>query len=659
MKKYPLQDAAKAVEAQGRYGDSVLVHLNPVEVQGLASLSPTGKLTRNPQTGQPEAFLPMLLPLLASYGGSTLAASGVLGAAAATGLGTAVAGGLASGVATGAMTGDWERGLVSGVMGAGLGAATGAAAINAGDAIKVGEAATIGPNMPLTDMSSEIIGAAGTATPPAGTFTNLAGQTVDAAGNVVGAGSGVSVYPLAQSPAGPGGIMGQVPEVPENAFENLMAQNDIGITGTDIGVAGSAGAVPPPPVDMTYGEALKAPFQKGSGYFGELMKPSRLLPMAVGAGQLAQMDQQDARDKDAGERAKESEAKRHRAYENLQRAYRMAQPDAMTGLSPARRYMSKNTPLPYAGGGYTGRDLDELLANTNRATAGYGGIDPVTVQKNLRGRHSVAPPKGFMPGFSPEFMYFQDDPNNIQSPPTTGPIDWTQIFAGGPSSRVLPGYIQDQPTGGITDLPPGYVPEGTPPVVTPKVSTSDDPNTETPMTEREHYERMLRYINSNSGARGSGTDKGRVRFAEGGITALGQPQPQDVQMLAMALTGQAGPQADQIVEMFVQKYGPEVFQQVRQMILQSISPNAQTEGMVKGPGGGMDDQVMGTIGGQQDVAVSPGEYIVPADVVSGLGDGNSESGAAELDKMNQKVRMARGGTVEQPPPVNAQQLMPR
>jgi hypothetical protein len=60
---------------------------------------------------------------------------------------------------------------------------------------------------------------------------------------------------------------------------------------------------------------------------------------------------------------------------------------------------------------------------------------------------------------------------------------------------------------------------------------------------------------------------------------------------------------------------------------------------------------MGMIGNQRPVAVSPGEYIVPADVVSGLGDGSSKSGADILDELNQAVRMARTGTTQQPRPL--------
>lgn len=48
-----IKQQTQNVAAQGRYGDNMLLHVNPAEVQGLASVMP---LTKNPQTGQPEAF---------------------------------------------------------------------------------------------------------------------------------------------------------------------------------------------------------------------------------------------------------------------------------------------------------------------------------------------------------------------------------------------------------------------------------------------------------------------------------------------------------------------------------------------------------------------------------------------------------------------------
>ncbi len=57
MKRPPMQKQAERLAEQGRFGDSMLVHMNPAEVEGIASLTPGGQLTINPQTGQPEAFL--------------------------------------------------------------------------------------------------------------------------------------------------------------------------------------------------------------------------------------------------------------------------------------------------------------------------------------------------------------------------------------------------------------------------------------------------------------------------------------------------------------------------------------------------------------------------------------------------------------------------
>ena len=64
MKKRPMQKQAERLAAQGRYGDSMLVHMNPAEVDILRKTSPIGDLTTNPQTGQPEAFI-QFIPMIA------------------------------------------------------------------------------------------------------------------------------------------------------------------------------------------------------------------------------------------------------------------------------------------------------------------------------------------------------------------------------------------------------------------------------------------------------------------------------------------------------------------------------------------------------------------------------------------------------------------
>ena len=137
---------------------------------------------------------------------------------------------------------------------------------------------------------------------------------------------------------------------------------------------------------------------------------------------------------------------------------------------------------------------------------------------------------------------------------------------------------------------------------------------------------------------------------------LGQEMPADnaavdqlINQTIMAVLGQLPPEQSEIViTQFINEFGEEAFQMLRQQALQMVEPGAQTQGMIQGPGGGMDDLVQGSIGDQQRVAVSPGEFIVPADVVSGLGDGSSDAGADKLDTMMNQVRMAKTGGIMQP-----------
>ena len=67
--KAPLQNQANMLASKGRFGDSMLVHMNPTEVDVLRRMTPGGQLTINPDTGQPEAFLPLLLGLAGSLAG--------------------------------------------------------------------------------------------------------------------------------------------------------------------------------------------------------------------------------------------------------------------------------------------------------------------------------------------------------------------------------------------------------------------------------------------------------------------------------------------------------------------------------------------------------------------------------------------------------------
>lgn len=71
-------------------------------------------------------------------------------------------------------------------------------------------------------------------------------------------------------------------------------------------------------------------------------------------------------------------------------------------------------------------------------------------------------------------------------------------------------------------------------------------------------------------------------------------------------------------------------------------------GMIRGPGGGMDDQIKGTIDGRRDVYLSDGEYVVDAQTISALGDGSSEAGAKRMGKIVKDIRQKKFGSTKQP-----------
>ncbi len=77
-----------------------------------------------------------------------------------------------------------------------------------------------------------------------------------------------------------------------------------------------------------------------------------------------------------------------------------------------------------------------------------------------------------------------------------------------------------------------------------------------------------------------------------------------------------------------------------------------------GPTDGMADLVPATIDGAQPAALSDGEFVIPADVVSHLGNGNSDAGAKQLYSMMDRVRDERTGTTKQGPEINPIKMMP-
>lgn len=76
-----------------------------------------------------------------------------------------------------------------------------------------------------------------------------------------------------------------------------------------------------------------------------------------------------------------------------------------------------------------------------------------------------------------------------------------------------------------------------------------------------------------------------------------------------------------------------------------------------GPTDGMADKIPARIGNKQEARLSHGEFVIPADVVSHLGNGNSEAGAKRLYAMMDKVRTARTGTKKQGKQINPNKFL--
>jgi len=73
---------------------------------------------------------------------------------------------------------------------------------------------------------------------------------------------------------------------------------------------------------------------------------------------------------------------------------------------------------------------------------------------------------------------------------------------------------------------------------------------------------------------------------------------------------------------------------------------------------GMADKVPATIENEQPAMLSDGEFVIPADVVSHLGNGNSDAGAKVLEGMMDRVRKARTGTEKQGPEIDPEKFLP-
>jgi len=701
MNNPPLKHVADQLSKHGRYGDTMLVHMNPIEVAGIASLVPGGKLTINPVTGQPEAFL-FLAPLIGSMLGSAAAGAGLLG-----GLGTLAGSAIGSGLATTLATGDLEQGLISGITGFGLGSAMqglGAAAGVAGDVAKAGT--TVAPTA-------------------AAAVPNAAVETSKLLKNIPVATGGVD-----QQIASVLGQTGATPQVSPvdvvNPFENIVPKQAFEInplpTAQSQGIAALNNVPPPKP---TFTEGLMAPLKQPGQFIKNLTKPEAFLPMYIGEGTNAGIRAQKAMEESNLNFKREQEKEGSMAREGILRALERVRTDYG---------MFAGGQVDYAEGGSiesiikkaASKDVQpDYGAYVNELYGKYGS--PSGIQSSLRGTVVNTPPafdynalysggSGYAPGVSPEFMFFgQAAPSTgggtgVVTPPISGGggtspgvgggsagVNIADIigsigsgptggdFSGGNFTRPIDagGYFGTAPSiqspdsgGGLSgSVGPSYDYFNAQPSsnttsgrdigsIIPGGSSFDNPYRPTnPFAQTD----IQSFIDSLSPSEDEYWREELAKmpdrqFAEGGMVDSIDPSVEAtvnpfqgeydnlVQSTISAIKGEIE-NPEPIINKFVEEYGPEAFMQLREQVLQGVQPGAQTQGLVDGPGGGMDDMVQGSISDGRPVAVSPGEYIIPADVVSAAGDGNTGGGAQFFDDLIESIRVSKNGTPEQPKPM--------
>ena len=90
----------------------------------------------------------------------------------------------------------------------------------------------------------------------------------------------------------------------------------------------------------------------------------------------------------------------------------------------------------------------------------------------------------------------------------------------------------------------------------------------------------------------------------------------------------------------------------------SMAAGGMTPRFLSGGGDGMSDDIPATINNKQPARLADGEFVIPADVVSHLGNGSSKAGAKQLYSMMDRVRKARTGTTKQGKEIKPTKFMP-
>ena len=240
-------------------------------------------------------------------------------------------------------------------------------------------------------------------------------------------------------------------------------------------------------------------------------------------------------------------------------------------------------------------------------------------------------------------------------PPNTAPTI-SQATTAQPAP-ISTGTTTAQPTGIGSVLSMGAAPKSQPETVPQKGIASVFPSSiaSDPVAPEEEEDDVLSETKSPYKASG---------YAEGGSLEPEEKKARQIVQDAMEAIRGEGDDPEGSLNTYLAYYGKDALQDLYKRMsgkeeVEEEDNYEPPEGMIKGPGNGMDDMATARMAhGGQKVLLSNDEFIIPADVVSGLGDGSSESGARKLYAMMDRVRMDRTGNKKQPGKVKDVRVLP-
>ena len=673
---------ADALAMQGRRGDSTLVHMNPMEVRMLETMSPDGRLSINPETGLPEAFklkdvAAFALPIAASIAFPMIAPAGL--SAALGGVGTAAVGaglgGFGAGLLQGKGVGDsLIQGGLSGLMSYGLGSAFAPAAPGANiptaaapvTGLSGADQAAVGSTF---DPMMEAVTGLPAAPEPTGFFGRLGNSVTDAAQTPLMPGTLSSIAPESYAKAvtagaaptygsaltaGGSGLLSSALLAPEEMPYDIAGMDDMDAyyasripdleAGRRRGEAAARGLNYPPSggTAADYYRMATSPGGFGTFYAADGGRVPKDVDINGQPHQLSYINQEEANLlKNLGGSGREVFGIP---------AYLMGGEEGMGadgesngtadgmgvgGYSDAQAAAVTDSMTAMADMASVGMDPMGVVGNVNdpgqAATMGVGASQNLSVPINAPPPNIGMLGRGAMGLFGLSQKGFSVDPDMTYStitgigPPGIGSaianaanINTSLATVTGPTTSPGGGDIGDD-DGGVGDAGGDSGVYGRPygdPYNTKKAQATMSPS---PAGATALRSLSLTAPRTAGDIYNAATTSGIPRF----FTSMAQGGG----VSSLAYGGEAAPVG---------------------------FANKAFEGMVPGQGTGMSDDIPFSIEGNQPALLSRDEYVLPADVVSQLGDGSSGAGADMLDNFISQVRQTKYGNTQQPAPVGPQ-----